>query len=76
MNEFLLTANAVSGLATNTPQPRVTTFLTTDDALWLSTIVLHELPHKKAPRQGRRPLPPTRQGAVIEQGRLAPGTRL
>ena len=43
MSGFLLDTNVVSEIAKPEPDPRVIAFLTSQDDLWLSTIVLHEL---------------------------------
>ena len=43
MSGFLLDTNVVSELTKDAPNPRVLAFLTEQDDLWLSAIVLHEL---------------------------------
>ena len=43
MSGFLLDANVVSELTKDAPDPRVVAFLTGQDDLWLSALVLHEL---------------------------------
>ena len=43
MRGFLLDANVVSELTKDAPDPRVVAFLTEQDDLWLSALVLHEL---------------------------------
>ena len=43
MSGFLLDTNVVSELTKDAPNPRVVAFLTEQDDLWLSALVLHEL---------------------------------
>ena len=43
MSRFLLDTNVVSELTKDAPNPRVVAFLTEQDDLWLSALVLHEL---------------------------------
>ena len=43
MTGFLLDTNVVSELTKKSPDPRVIAFLSEQDNLWLSPIVLHEL---------------------------------
>ena len=43
MTGFLLDANVVSELTKESPDPGVTAFLSEQDDLWLSPVVLHEL---------------------------------
>ncbi len=43
MSGFLLDTNVVSELTRDTPDPGVLAFLTEQDDLWLSAIVMHEL---------------------------------
>lgn len=43
MSGFLLDTNVVSELTKDAPNPRVVAFLTKQEDLWLSALVLHEL---------------------------------
>ena len=52
MNGFLLDTNVVSELTKHRPDPRVVAFLSSQDGLWLSALVVHELEF------GLRLLPP------------------
>ncbi len=55
MNGYLLDTNVVSEVIRRSPHQRVVTFLTEQDDLWLSVIVIHELEFglRRMP-QGRR----------------------
>lgn len=59
MTGFLLDTNVVSELTRDAPDPRVLSFLSRRDDLWLSVIVLHELDF------GIALLPPGRRGDRI-----------
>lgn len=52
MSGFLLDTNVVSELTKHRPDPRVVAFLSSQDGLWLSALVVHELEF------GLRLLPP------------------
>ena len=56
MSRYLLDTNVVSELTRHSPAPQVVSFLSEQDDLWLSSIVVHELEYGlRLLPQGRRP---------------------
>ena len=55
MTSYLLDTNVISELTRNVPAPEVVSFLTEQDDLWLSAVVVHELEYGlRLLPQGRR----------------------
>ena len=55
MTSYLLDTNVISELTRNAPAPEVVSFLTEQDDLWLSAVVVHELEYGlRLLPQGRR----------------------
>ena len=55
MSRYLLDTNVVSELTRHSPAPQVVSFLSEQDDLWLSSIVVHELEYGlRLLPQGRR----------------------